>query len=122
MIHFLEEHQGEEQETVFRLLSKHRMALDHQVTESVRIEETATNPQEALNLRSEWGGSKLPGLHVLRPKGTSGSQNQGEGKRVRFQTKEERSKEVITNQNSAKRLRMEPEEEENKGDKQEQKR
>ena len=93
VIHFLEDHQGEEQETVFRLLSKHRTALDRQVMESIRIEEVAANPQEALNLWSEWGGSKLPGLHVLRPKGTSGTQNQGEGKRIRFQTKEEGSKE-----------------------------
>ena len=84
VIHFLEDHQGEEQETVFRLLSKHRTALDRQVMESIRIEEIAASPQEALNLRSEWGGSKLPGLHVLRPKGTSGSQTQGEGKRARF--------------------------------------
>ena len=122
VIHFLEDHQGEEQETVFRLLSKHRTALDCQVMELVRIEETATNPQEALNLRSEWGGSKLPSLHVLRPKGMSDSQNQGEGKRIRFQTKEESSKEEVTDQNSAKRLKMEPKEEESKEDTQEEER
>ena len=59
VIHFQEEHYGEAQETIFRLLSKHRLALERQVTESVRIEDAAANPLESLNLKNEWGGSKL---------------------------------------------------------------
>ena len=70
VIHFLEDHQGEGQETVFRLLSKHRTALDGQVMESVRIEKVASKPLESLNLKSEWGGSKLPGLHGLKTLGS----------------------------------------------------
>ena len=64
VLHFLEEHQGKTQETLFRILSKHRLALDRQVMESIKIEEVSSKPQEALNLKSEWGGSKLPGLQV----------------------------------------------------------
>ena len=85
VIHILEYHQGKSQETVFRLLSKHRTALDQQV-----MEEVSANPLNSLNLKSEWGGSKLPGLQVTRPKGVAWSQEKAEGmKRVRIQDNKE---------------------------------
>ena len=76
-VHFHEKHEGEAQETIFRLLSKHRTALERQVVESVRIEEISGNPLESLNLKSEWVGSKLPGLLVARPKGTARPKDKG---------------------------------------------
>ena len=60
--------------------------------ESVRIEELASKEEEALNLKSEWGGSKLPGLQVSKPKGTAGTHKLKEGTkrgRVQEDTKEE---------------------------------
>ena len=69
--------------------------IDCQVMESVWIEEMASRTQESLNLKSEWGGSKLPGLHVSKPKGTAKTQNQKEGtKRGRLEegSKEEKMK------------------------------
>ena len=44
--------------------------LERQIMESVLIEEVASNAEECLNMKSEWAGSKLPGLAVTRPKGT----------------------------------------------------
>ena len=79
VIHFQEEHHGQAQETIFRLLSKHRTALERQITESVKIEDAAANPLESLNLKNEWGGSKLPGLLVARHKGTTKGKGQKEG-------------------------------------------
>ena len=54
--------------------------------ESIKIEEISSKPQEALNLKSEWGGSKLPGIQVTKPKGTARTQEKLEGvKRIRAQ-------------------------------------
>ena len=39
------------------------------MTESVLIERLAENSKECLNLKSEWAGSKIPGLKVSNPKG-----------------------------------------------------
>ena len=44
VIHFLEEHQGRPQETLFRITSKHQTPLDRQVVESVNIEEATGRP------------------------------------------------------------------------------
>ena len=52
-----------------RITSKHLYALERQVRESVNIEKCAKNPQECLNLKNEWAGSKIPELKVSRPKG-----------------------------------------------------
>ena len=43
--------------------------LDRQIQESVNIEERSLRPRECLNLKSEWAGSKHPGLTIQRPKG-----------------------------------------------------
>ena len=108
VIHFLEEHNGETQETLFRLLSKHRAALDRQVTESVRIEDAMANPLESLNLKNEWGGSKLPGLLVAKPKGTARKRDLAEGsKRNRVESVRAGIQELSLeeNENGAKRLK-----------------
>ena len=53
-----------------RILSKHMTPLDRQVRESLNIMKASKVAEECLNLKSEWGGSKLPGLQVHSPKGT----------------------------------------------------
>ena len=63
-LHFLEEHNGVQQEVILRILNKFHTALARQVAESVMIEEVAGKPEECLNLKSEWAGSKLPGISV----------------------------------------------------------
>ena len=72
MIHFLEEHQGEVQEVLFRILSKHHTPLDRQVQESINIEERMSKVKECLNLKNEWAGSKIPGISIVKPKGVMG--------------------------------------------------
>ena len=53
VIHFMEEHQGRKQQTLFRIVSGHLTSLDHQTTESVNIIEVGKKPEEALNLKTE---------------------------------------------------------------------
>ena len=48
-------------ETFFRIISKHRLSLGNKIAESILMEEVAAKPEQCLNLKSEWGGSKLPG-------------------------------------------------------------
>ena len=67
--HLWKEHHGVEQEIMMRVLSKHIKALERQVNESVLIEGLAENSKEYLNLKSEWAGSKIPGLKGINPKG-----------------------------------------------------
>lgn len=66
--HFLEEHNGQERNVLFRIVSRHRRVLERQDAESVKIEEMSSKEQECLNIKSEWGLSKLPGILVTRPK------------------------------------------------------
>ena len=61
---------------MFRIISKHHSALERQVAESVRIEEVSNQPGNCLNIKNEWAGSKLPGIMVSKPKGTSGKGRQ----------------------------------------------
>ena len=76
--HFWEEHGGREQEVLMRVLSRHLKALERQVIESVLIEKLAGNDKECLNLKSEWAGSKIPGLKVSNPRGLSCNKEGGE--------------------------------------------
>ena len=68
-----------------RVLSRHISPLDRQVQESLNIIKASKIPEESLNLKSEWGGSKLPDLQVSRPKGTNGP------KQLETKSEEERS-------------------------------
>ena len=43
--------------------------MDRQVQESMNIIEESRKPGSCLNLKSEWAGSKIPGLQVKVPKG-----------------------------------------------------
>ena len=56
---------------MMRVLSQHLTPLDRQLQESLNIVRASANPQENLNQKSEWGGSKIPGILVRTPKGTS---------------------------------------------------
>ena len=75
--HFREEHGGESQEILMRVLSKHATPLDRQVKESLNILKFSATPEECLNNKSEWGGSKLPSLVVASAKGTSRKEGGG---------------------------------------------
>ena len=44
--------------------------MDRQVKKSLNIIKASKTKEECLNLKSDWGGSKLPGLQVNNPKGT----------------------------------------------------
>ena len=52
-----------------RTLSRHLTPMYRQVQESLSIIKGSSTPEESLNLKSDWGGSKFPGLDVLAPKG-----------------------------------------------------
>ena len=54
-----------------RVVSRHKTLLNRQVTESVVIEKESSNPECCLNGKSEWGGSKLPKLESITPKGVA---------------------------------------------------
>ena len=71
--HFWDQHNGEKQQVIMRIITKHRTALDRQVSESARINECmrSTDTDTCLNLKTEWGGSKVPDLGVTIPKGTA---------------------------------------------------
>ena len=65
--HFWEEHGGQEQGIMIRVLSRHIKTLEHQVQESVLIEKLSEVEKECLNLKSEWAGSKISGPRVNNP-------------------------------------------------------
>ena len=69
--HFWEEHGGRIQPVLMRVTSKHLVALERQVRESINIEKCGIKAEECLNLKNEWAGSKIPGLSVTRPKGVA---------------------------------------------------
>ena len=56
-------------------MEKLETALERQVIESLNIVRASEVPEECLNLKTEWGGSKLPAIEVSRPKGTSGKKD-----------------------------------------------
>jgi len=71
VLHFWEQHEGRQQPVLMRVTSKHLMALERQVRESINIEKCARNITECLNLKNEWAGSKIPGIKVTKPKGVT---------------------------------------------------
>ena len=76
--------------------------------ESVRKAELTAKEEECLNLRSELGGSKLPGILVLKPKGTTAKAKEGQqvkGKRRQF-------KEGLESKEGSNKMKQEEEEEE----------
>ena len=74
VIHMIEEPGGETQPVLMRSLSAHLMAMDRKVEESHNIIEETRKPGQCLNIKSEWAGSKIPGLQVHLPKGVSGKE------------------------------------------------
>ena len=69
VLHFMEEHGGRKQDFLMRVTDNHKKALERQIVESIRIEEGCQNPEENLNLKSEWAASKLPSIQIRIPKG-----------------------------------------------------
>ena len=76
VIHFWEDHSGRRQDCLMRILSGHLTPLDRQTTESVNILEEGKTPDRSLNLKTEWGGAKIPGILVSQPKGVSKAKQQ----------------------------------------------
>ena len=62
-----------------RILSTHYTPMERQVREAVNIGESSKNGKECLNLKSEWGMAKIPGLKVWSPKGLARTRQVGEG-------------------------------------------
>ena len=54
-----------------KVLLRHLTPFERLVRKSFNITKASTCPEECLNHRSEWGGSKLPDLQVQTPKGVS---------------------------------------------------
>ena len=64
VVHFKEQHQGQNQEILFRVLGHFQTALARQVWESVEIDNTTAilGHNGCLNSKTEWGASKDPTL------------------------------------------------------------
>ena len=65
-----------------RITRYHKKAAERQILESIRILEGNKNPQESLNLKSEWAAARLP--TILVKKGNYQPGNRREEKRVRY--------------------------------------
>ena len=78
VIHNIEEHGGETQEILMRTLTTHLSAMERQVQESLNIIQESKKPGNCLNVKSEWAGSKIPGLQVHLPKGTAATRQEKE--------------------------------------------
>ena len=68
-IHAIEEHEGEVQPILMRILSSHLTPMDRKIQESLNILEEARTPGQCMNLKSKWAGAKISGLAVNLPKG-----------------------------------------------------
>ena len=55
VMHFREEHGGQTQEILMRILCNHITPMDRQVKESLNILKASRIPEECLNLKSKWG-------------------------------------------------------------------
>ena len=71
VIHFWEVHGGRKQDCLMRILSGHLTPLDRQTTESINILDAEKTQGRSLNLKTEWGGAKIPGILVTQQKGLS---------------------------------------------------
>ena len=60
VLHFWEEHMGKRQPVMMRVISAHLKPLERQVTESANILASNKVLRESLNLKTEWGGVKIP--------------------------------------------------------------
>ena len=61
-IHFQEKHEGRRQRVLMRVLATPETALARQIWESVRIDSLSKDKEACLNLKSEWGQTRTPGL------------------------------------------------------------
>ena len=71
--------------------------MDRQIAESINILEAGKTPGRSLNLKTEWGGAKIPGILVTQPKGVSKArsvenQTPTEPQEERFRTSSRRNK------------------------------
>merc|ERR1712101_22904 len=62
VMHFLEKHEGTEQEILVRTVKETRTALERQAWEAVAIDRAARKPEQCLNLKNEWSWSQRPAL------------------------------------------------------------
>ena len=69
--------------------------MERQIQESMNIIEESREEGTCLNLKSEWTGTKIPGLQVKVPKGVSSSKERvPEGKEGQTEMKEENGMET----------------------------
>ena len=77
VIHCQEEHQGEIQPILMRILSAHMTPMDRQIQESLNIVQEIRKEGSCLNQKSEWAGVKFPDLEVKVPKGVAKTRKEG---------------------------------------------
>ena len=75
--HSWEEHSGVQQDFIMRIVSVHYTYLERQIQESHNIIRPMNTQEECLNLKTEWGGAKIPLLTVFTPKGAVGERLTG---------------------------------------------
>ena len=67
-------------------MSRHLIPIGRESQGSLNIIKASGNPDECLNLKSEWSGAKLPNLQVSTPKGiASGKHRTGKEDKERVQ-------------------------------------
>ena len=63
--HFEEQHGGEQQQVLYRIVGQFLIALERQVWESVEIDSTNLSiGPKCLNNKTEWGASKRPKVSI----------------------------------------------------------
>ena len=70
------------QDFLMRVTRYHKKAAERQILESIRIMEGNKNPQESLNLKSEWAAARLPTISIKKNSYQPGSKK--DEKRVRY--------------------------------------
>ena len=107
-IHFGEKHGGERQRILMRVIATPQTAMARQVWESVQIDKLSRDKNACLNLKSEWGMSRTPGLQnrEWKPPLRKGEGGDRTNRRGREDVKEEREGKV----NPHKRVRRDGQE------------
>ena len=107
VVHANEEHEGEVQPFLMRILSSHLTPMDRQIQESLNIIEESRKPGNCLNLKSEWAGAKIPGLAMDLPKGLAKDKTLAKDTgSIADQETEEASKEDLMRAGGQKRVRQ----------------
>lgn len=93
---FQEIHRDQNQDILMQTIHLPRTALERQVWEAVMIDRLSTKPQQCLNLKTEWGQSKMHTLQTqARPKPR---EKQAQGNKAKREGREPTHTEEHSNQ------------------------